>query len=169
MKRELRSSDFAFLLLIYFLLCSGRGRSRDSGSNRRSTSSPPKGPFGSLPLRRTRVLWCWCPPFGTKFTPTATPVAYGTCGAGASLRHVRPCAARRGRRAPAVVVVQAALPRGWRWLTPSPERLKWKCGLRRLKGSVPPRIDWLLSITTTFSASSSTFRYAHHYYILLHF
>jgi hypothetical protein len=107
-------------------------------------------------------------PFGTKFTP-ATPVAYGTCGAGASLRHVRPCAARRGRRAPAVVVVQAALPRGWRWLTPSPERLKWKCGLRRLKGSVPPRIDWLLSITTTFSASSSTFRYAHHYYILLHF
>jgi hypothetical protein len=62
MSRELRSSDFAFLLLIYFLLCSGRGRSRDSGSNRRSMSSPPKGPFGSLPLWRTRVLWCWCPP-----------------------------------------------------------------------------------------------------------
>jgi hypothetical protein len=166
MKRELRSSDFAFLLLIYFLLCSGRGRSRDSGSNRRSTSSPPKGPFGSLPLRRTRVLWCGCPPSVPNLhqqrppwptAPAAQALPCDTCdhvrqGAGGGLRRSLLCKPRcRGDGG------------GW------PPLLKWKCGLRRLKGSVPPRIDWLLSITTTFSASSSTFRYAHHYYILLHF
>jgi hypothetical protein len=27
-----------------------------------------KGPFGSLPLRRTRLLWCWCP-LRSQFTP----------------------------------------------------------------------------------------------------
>jgi hypothetical protein len=52
--------------LLWFLL-SSCSSSRVSSSGRRC--SPPKGLFGSLPLRRRRVLWCWYP-FGTKFTPT---------------------------------------------------------------------------------------------------
>jgi hypothetical protein len=61
------------LLFLYLLPCSRISRrdscssSRVSSSGGRSSSS--KGAFSSLPLRRRRVLWCWCPPW-SQLTPT---------------------------------------------------------------------------------------------------
>jgi hypothetical protein len=62
------------LLFLYLLPCSRISR-RDSCSSSRVSSngrrrwSPPKGLFGSLPLRRRRVLLCRRP-LRSRFTPT---------------------------------------------------------------------------------------------------
>jgi hypothetical protein len=63
------SKVLSYCFVLHFLHCSSRGRSKNSSSNGRRRWSPPKGPFGSLPLRRRKVLLCrW--PLRSRFTPT---------------------------------------------------------------------------------------------------
>jgi hypothetical protein len=60
-ERGENSKAVSYCFVLHFLLCSSRGRndisSRGSSNGRRC--SRPKGLFGSLSLRKRRVLWCW--------------------------------------------------------------------------------------------------------------
>jgi hypothetical protein len=69
------------LLLFLYLLPCNRISSRDSCSSSRVSSgggrsSPSKGSFGSLPLRRRRVLWCWCPLWYQNYTNSLAPTSW---------------------------------------------------------------------------------------------